>query len=622
MSEFLLAIVAGILAAIGIVCVAAGATVVFACLLPASYLAALMLTLWSPQSEAEPAREMDDAESAHSAKDDAHPADGDDYAARDDPYPADHDVVDEAGEAEDLRKEAGELLRLRFANLQQPPETVAVPYSTNTALARRRAATRRRRPNRPVRVPAPRAAVRESDEGETHADRLMAIPSYFFGPVTADLGYVIRMGARNCRLCFSGGLDLARSALKSDLSIFSKVAGIGIFLGVGLGGLIGVTVAAVMGIVNLLAVFTTVLVALSAWGLFRAVDWVRRAVANVRMVCTACGDKVRGYPMYRCPGCTELHEDIRPGPYGVLSRWCRCRTRLPTSLLFGAGHLAAICPACRAGLPDGFGRIPDITIPFFGAVNVGKTQLMHRLVQALQELSAANGATIEFHGDTEERLNRLGHFLVTDGRPTKTRVGVPQGYTLLLTLGSVKRYISLFDAAGELHYSRETLAQLKYLGHSRILIFVADPLAADGVWESIPADCREHLAELKLRSTKQDIHISYEKTRGQMRELGIKAKFARLAFVVSKADVLEDAGLHISSQVRGQAVKDWVSDSDGLDMADEVREAEQGFATAEFFRTAAVMKDGGPRDRSVEILAQWLLWSEGIRLKELESDGP
>ena len=450
----------------------------------------------------------------------------------------------------------------------------------------------------------------------------MAIPSYFFGPVTDDLGYVIRMGAQNCRLCFAGGADLAGGALESDLSIFSIMAGIGIGIGIGLGGLIGVAAAAVIGVINVLVVLVTVLVATGALGLFRAVDWARRAVANVRMVCTECGDKVRGYPKYRCPGCTELHEDIRPGPYGVICRWCRCETRLPTSLLFGAGRLAAICPSCGERLPDGFGRIPDLAIPFFGAVNVGKTQLMHRLVQALEELAAANGATIEFQGDSGDRLDRLGKRLEADDRPTKTRTGARQGYTFLFTLGSVKRLISLFDAAGELHYSREDLAQLKYLGHARVLIFVADPLAPDAVWASIPADQREHLANLKLRSAKQDVDIAYEKTREQMRELGLRPKFTRLAFVVSKADVLEDAGIPISSAVRGQAVGDWVSDPDGLDMADEAREASQGFAAVEFFRTAAVMKDDRPRDRSVEVLAQWLLWSEGIHLKERESDGP
>jgi hypothetical protein len=247
---------------------------------------------------------------------------------------------------------------------------------------------------------------------------------------------------------------------------------------------------------------------------------------------------------------------------------------------------------------------------------------MHRLVQALQDLAAANGGTIEYYGDAEERLNRLGHFLAAEGRPAKTRIGVPKGYTLLFTLGSVKRLITLFDAAGELHYSREELARLKYLGHARVLIFVADPLAADGVWENLPLDHREHLVELRLRSTKQDVDIAYEKTREQMRELGIKARFTRLAFVVSKADVLEDAGVSMPAQARGHEVEDWVRNSGGLDMADEVREARQGFAAVEFFRTAAVMKDGRPWDRSVEILAQWLLWSEGIRLKEWESYGP
>lgn len=613
MDDFLIAIVAALLAVVGIACVAAGATVAFACLFPASYLAALMLTLRSARPEPAPAAEMDDSGPAEPADDD----DGDDV------LPYDEDAPPE----DDLLKDAGELLRLRFANPGQPRPPLARPHalpprSPGTALARQQSENRRRRPPRPRHMAAPQATVRESGEEGSHPDRRMAIPSYFFGPATDDLRYVIRMGARNCRLCFEGGADLASSALESDLSIFSIVAGIGIFIGLGLGGLIGVAVAAVVGVVNVLIVLTTVLVALGVGGLFRAVDRARRAVANVPMGCTACGDKVRGYPMYRCPGCTELHIDIRPGPYGVVCRWCRCKTRMTTSLLFGAGRLAAICPGCAARLPEGFGSIPDVAIPFFGAVNVGKTQLMLRLVRAVQELAAANAATITFQGDSKERLDRLADALVVEGHPRKTRTESPEGYTFLFTLGSVQRLISVFDAAGELHYSREELARLKYLGHARILIFVADPLAADGVWEKIPADRREKLAEMKIRSTKRDVDIAYEKTREQMREEGIKPKSVRLAFVVSKADVLEDAGLSISSAVRGRDVGDWVSDPDGLDMADEVREALQGFAAVEFFRTAAVMKGDRPRDRSVEVLAQWLLWSEGIRLKEWVSDDP
>lgn len=620
MADFFIAVGAAILTAVGIVCVAVAASVAFACLLPASYLAALMLTLRSARPEPDPVPEpVPEPEPA----DDPDDADGEDGAPPADAGTGDDDQPHDPPSGDDVRKEAGEILRLRFASQSPPPRRLALPGPLpvdfpRAALARPRPANRTRPPAPPVY--APRAAVRESGDERSHADRRIAIPSYFFGPATDDLRYVVRMGIRNCRLCLGAGKDLASSALDSDLSIFSLMAGLGIFAGLGIGGLIGAAVVAVMGLVNLLVVLVTVLVALGAWVLIRAVDRARRAMANVRMVCTACGDKVRGYPMYRCPGCMQLHADIRPGPYGVVSRWCRCETRLPTSLLFGAARLAAVCPTCAAELPDGFGRIPDMAIPFFGAVNVGKTQLMQRLVQAFQELADANGATVTFQGDAKERLDRL----TAAGRPPKTPrgSGSPVGYTLLFTLGSMQRLISLFDAAGELHYSREDLARLKYLGHARVLVFVADPLAPDGVWEKIPASLRDELAKMKIRSTKRDIDIAYEKTREQMRELGIKPKFARLAFVVSKADVLDDAGLPISSAIQGTSVSDWVSDSDGLDMADEVREARQGFAAVEFFRTSAVMQDERPRDRSVDVLAQWLLWSEGIRLQEWESDGP
>ena len=62
MIDFFIAIGAGLLAVVGIVCVAAGTTVVFACLIPASYLAALMLTLRSPGRPPAAAPDLDDPE--------------------------------------------------------------------------------------------------------------------------------------------------------------------------------------------------------------------------------------------------------------------------------------------------------------------------------------------------------------------------------------------------------------------------------------------------------------------------------------------------------------------------------------------------------------------------------
>ncbi len=236
--------------------------------------------------------------------------------------------------------------------------------------------------------------------------------------------------------------------------------------------------------------------------------------------------------------------------------------------------------------------MPDISIPFFGAVNVGKTQLMYGLIQAVCELVTANGGTVAFEADTKERLDRLGDVLNVTGHPAKTRTGSPEGYTLRLGVRDAKWLVYFFDAAGESHYSRDGLARLKYLGHARLLVFVADPLASDAVWEQIPAARQAELAG--MRSSKREQDLAYQNTREEMREMGIKPKLARLAFAVSKSDLLEEIGLRISRTPQHEQVGAWVASPDGLDMADEVREARQGFATVEFFRTTAsqMARDG------------------------------
>lgn len=474
--------------------------------------------------------------------------------------------------------------------------------------------------DRPAAEPLPHAGARDSAWLGPHRDQHIAMPSYFFGPATDDLGHVVATCARDCRARLADGWGRASDVLNREMKLPAIIGWAGITIGIVAGGLIGLATAAVIGLVNLLVTALTVLAALCAWQLIRAADWSRRKVASIRMTCPMCGMKVKPYPTYRCPGCAQRHRDIRPGPYGIVCRLCRCEARLPTSLLFGAGRLAAVCPNCGAGLPRKFGTVPDITIPLFGAVNVGKTQLMYRLTQALYELVTTSGGKVTFEGDTKERLNRIGDHLTVTGQPAKTRAGQPEGYTLRFTLGMEQRLVYLFDAAGELHYNRDGLARLDYLGQARVLIFVADPLAAECLWQQIPAERQEELE--KIRSRQYEVQLAYQNTREQMREMGIKTGLTKLAFVVSKADLLAEAGPEIQPGTSRQDLRTWAMDPEGLDMGNEVREAEQGFAEVQFFRTAAVLGSDGFPDSSVEVLAQWLMRSEGIIVGGWGSDGP
>ncbi|NJN68199.1 MAG: hypothetical protein HC884_16535, partial [Chloroflexaceae bacterium] len=53
-------------------------------------------------------------------------------------------------------------------------------------------------------------------------------------------------------------------------------------------------------------------------------------------------------PHYRCPTCGAIHQQLVPGPYGVLKRRCQCGTLLPTSEVNGREQLQAFCPTAGA----------------------------------------------------------------------------------------------------------------------------------------------------------------------------------------------------------------------------------------------------------------------------------
>ena len=595
MLDIVIGIAAVLITIIGVLLVAFMATVVFIGLLPLNYLWILARTL-RPAPAPEPAGPAGDGQKRADAPAGPGPPGP---TSRAEPPPGYRKPW--AGNPGPVRPP-----RPRPAGVWQP------------TVARRTPPPRKAPPKWPADT-APRPRVREDDGARPHTDQLVALPSYFFGPAVADLRFVIRTGIRSCQASLASGAYFAAGMLSSDLSPFGLMAGLGVYAGLGIGGLVGGLIAAFIGVINVLVVALAMLAAWGACGVIRGADTLRRTVAGVRMTCPTNGDRVRPYPAYRCPRCSKTHSDIRPGPYGAVSRWCGCELRLPTSLLLGSGRLAASCPECGAGLPPGFGKIPDISIPFFGAVNVGKTQLMYGLIQTVRELVTASGGTVGFEGDTKERLDRIGDVLKVTGHPAKTRMGSPEGFTLRLGIRDAEWLVYFFDAAGELHYSRDGLARLKYLGHARLLVFVVDPLASDTVWDQIPAARQAELAG--MRSSKREQDLAYQNTREQMREMGIKPRLARLAFAVSKSDLLDEPGLRTSPVLRDESVDAWVASSAGLDMADEVREARQGFASVEFFRTSSSHLAGGmAQDTSLEVLAQWLLRSEGIRLEGSKAD--
>jgi len=237
------------------------------------------------------------------------------------------------------------------------------------------------------------------------------------------------------------------------------------------------------------------------------------------------------------------------------------------------------------------------------------------LVLAIQELVKSNGGIVELDDDTKDEVNRIAEQLSVTGSPSPTVPKSPKAFVLHVKLGLSERYIFLFDAAGELHYRDVSLDALRYLDKANTLIYAVDPLAADGVWDHFSATQQD--AFTAIRSDWAEAELAYELSRDQVRRLIGKRRPERLAFVVTKGDVLADARL-LDPDV---TIRGLVNEEDWMNMGNIVREAEHSFGQVEYFKTAAIAGESGSVDASVTALASWLLLAEGIQFARLSHAG-
>jgi len=441
-----------------------------------------------------------------------------------------------------------------------------------------------------------------------HTDQPRAFPHYFFGQVQIDAQRIIGDFGSGVRTVLADRWAAAADILESSNSYAENILAVTVRIGIVIGAVCGLAISAVIGLMHLvMAIICAITAALMAV-ILRAADAVIRLVAGVRMVCPVCVHVARPYAIYKCPSCGEAHRDVRSGSRGILARICRCGQRMPTLLLTGADRLTAICPRCTSPLPPRFGKRAEVLIPFIGSVRAGKTQLMYMLVLALSALASNSGGTSELLGESQEEIDRIGKRLSLTGSPGPTIPESPEALVLHLAFGTrrQRRYIYLFDPAGELHYRDHGLDELRYLGQAHTLVYVADPLAASGVWNRLSDKQKQELAP--MRSDWAEAELSYEMSSESIRRMGGKKRRMRLAFVVTKADTLSD----LPTLTDEESVRRFVEDSDWMDMGNVVRDAIQGFDEVKFFAAAATPSESGLPDISIERLAEWLTGVESF----------
>lgn len=337
--------------------------------------------------------------------------------------------------------------------------------------------------------------------------------------------------------------------------------------------------------------------AASAWavgapvvGLLRAVDGLWQSLHRASGSCRHCFH-VSALPAYRCPGRhsaedrvagRDLHRDIRPGRLGVLWRRCGCGRRLPTTVLRAARGLEAVCPRCEKPLPSGAAAVTDVRVPVFGAASAGKT---HLIIAGLVALSRAGtrAGSVGFLDDHSRTAYEQYRSVIDSGQSVaKTSTAVPVAVTVRLRAGRRAALVHFFDAAGETLADEVQNGQLSYLDEARTLVFVLDPFSIHEVRDQAGAGFADLLTEANPATF--DAEDAYHATVNRLRLYGVETRRQRLAFVVSKADLLARLPIAEGVGTGSDAVRAWL---DRVGQDNLVSLATRDFGEVRFFLVSA-----------------------------------
>ena len=384
-------------------------------------------------------------------------------------------------------------------------------------------------------------------------------------------------------------------------------------------------VSAAVGVCLLVAGLTTLVLA----GLFALVAWACAAVTAVVFAalvlllrgaerawrtrmrteasCPHCYH-VTPLPAYRCPGCSRLHRDVRPGQLGLFTRRCECGTLLPTMVLRAARRLEAVCQRCSEPLRAGSAAFRDVRIPIFGDTSAGKTRFLYAGLDSLIDTTTQADIPLGFPDEKSQNQATVALDLIRSGQDTvKTSQTLPTALTCRVGKGSGSTLVHLFDAAGESYRDAQAHDALGFLDRGHGLVYVLDPFSVGAVRDRMAG---QNATVIRLaHAAVGDPETAYGEVVSRLRDSGVKAAEQRLAVVVSKADLLSAGGIEPPDD--SAAIATWLME---MGVHNLVLSARREFAEVRYFAVASLAhaQVGGTRDPGAPL--RWLLASRGVRL--------
>lgn len=385
--------------------------------------------------------------------------------------------------------------------------------------------------------------------------------------------------------------------------------------------------------VSLMLIFASIIYL--AFSIIWGADKLYRSINKIFTACPhpGCYHKF-DIPVYHCPNCNSPHTRLHPGPYGILSRTCKCGAKLPQTFFNGRKKLAASCPNSTCGLPIDTKESRPIVIPIIGAPSVGKTCFATSFVYYMkEELGTTEETQFEFTSEVSSLTyeHNLASFK-NGGAPLKTVEAHPSAINIFLQLKhqKIRRILYLFDPAGEAYLDTSNTQTHRFYDYFHGAFFLIDPF-------SIPTFYQEYAEKIAINDVKpsaehlEDVYdrviINLEKNYGIKPDQKIKAPLAIVFTKVDVADLEDKFGETAGRIIQESDSSKFKSLDDGIneacrnflmdyEMAPILNKFESKFKNFRFFSVSSK----GANSVRIKAPTKWLLEQIDASFKKIDQD--
>jgi hypothetical protein len=458
-----------------------------------------------------------------------------------------------------------------------------------------------------------------------------AFRQYFFRKAFYDYSQIVRLSHKRNMESVQWVINTGTKSFKNSGALFTWPLGV-VFYAIAAVSFLPAAVAyAAFGVIHLLLIVALCGVVLGAAIAVRFIEYALMLWRRIFLACPSCYKKF-GLPIYNCPGCAAVHKALVPGTYGIFRRRCVCGRKLPTLFLFGRNELPGFCPHCSKPLSASIGTIRNIHIPVVGGPAAGKTSFLMANMVELRTQANTGDLTLNFPEKRDERLfDACRTAFSTGSLLAKTAEYSPNAF--LASVGDTDRnnvLLYLYDAAGELFQSSDTLRLHEYYSYTHGILFLIDPFSLPSVQVELGHLIRPAVADIKpCEERPQDV---YDRIVGMLRTISKNGSFGSqpLAVVVTKVDAFglearirppAERVLTFDAKVapedgRSRATRQWLVDQGEGNL---VRSMEHDFKTIRYFYCSALghIPSGRPMPfvpKGVLDPLAWTLGSYGVRL--------